>query len=126
MASTGAWLGETPAAWMTPVTLPRGGGGLDQSVNRLSGGDVDGGGADVEAGVGEDLGGGVGVLLAQVGQQDVFAGADPPGDGLADLSGSDGDDDFAHGAVLSVLADRSRTVTVWAAGPVTWPTMVGP
>jgi hypothetical protein len=34
----------------------------------------------------------------------VFARADSPGDGLADLSGAYDDDDFAHGLVLSVVA----------------------
>ena len=63
------------------------GGGLDEGVDRVAGGDVDGGRADVEAGVAQDFGGGVGVVLAQVGQDDVLAGADAPGDGLADRPG---------------------------------------
>jgi hypothetical protein len=46
------------------------------------------------------VGGGVRGLLAQVSQQDVLAGADPPGDGLANRPGSDDDIDLAHGELL--------------------------
>ncbi len=53
--------------------------------------------AHVEAGVGEDVGCCVSVLPAQVGEEDVLAGADAPGDGLADLAGSDDYGDFGHG-----------------------------
>ena len=57
----------------------------------------------VEAGVAEHLGGGVGVVLVEVGEHDVLAGADPSGDGLADRAGADDDDDVAHDVLLSVL-----------------------
>ena len=90
----------------------------------VAGGDVDGGGADVEAGVAHRLGGGLGVGLAQVGQHDVLAGADAPGDGLADRPGADDDDDVAHDVLPLVLS--RRMVTGRASGPVTWPTGPGP
>ena len=77
------------------------GGGLHESVHGLARRDVDRGGADVEAGVGEDVGGRLGVLLSQVGELHLLACADASGDGLADLPGSDDDDDFAHVASLS-------------------------
>ena len=126
MASTDAWLGETPAAWMTPVTWPRAVAVFTQRVHRCTGGDVGSGSADVETGVRKYLGRSVGVLLAQVGQQDVLACADTPGDGLAYLAGSYDDDNFGHGDLPSSLSGRSRMVTAWAEGPVTWPTMAGP
>ena len=42
------------------------------------------------------FGGGLGVLRSQVCQHDMFARADAAGDGLADRSGTDDDDDVAH------------------------------
>ncbi len=103
MASGDAWLGDTPAAWMTPVMSPSAVDGLDERVDRLARGHVDGGCADLEAGVAQHLGRGVGVALAQVGQHDVLAGADPPGDGLANRAGSNDDDDFVHDHFSSAL-----------------------
>ena len=50
----------------------------------------------VEAGVLEHLGGGVGVLVAQVGEQDALAGTDSSGDGQPDRAGSDDDGDVGH------------------------------
>ena len=64
-------------------------------------------------------------VLVQVGEHDVLAGADPPGDGLADRPGADDDDDVAHDELLSVSGVR-RMVTSAAAGPTTVPTMRGP
>src|SRR5512135_2463195 len=101
--------------------VPVRGGRLDERVNRVPRGHVDGRGAHVEAGVAHHLGGGVGVALAQVGQHDVPAGADAPRDRLPDRTWSDDDDDFAHGPLLT-----RRTVTSWASGPVTWSTGSGP
>ena len=88
--------GDTPAAWITPVTSPIAGRRLDQGVNRLALGDVDGGGADRKPGVVQDLRGRLGGLRAKVGQQDVLAGADATGDCLTDRSGADDDDDTRH------------------------------
>jgi len=44
------------------------GGGLHEIVYGLARGDVDGGGAHIESGVGEEVGGRLGVLLSQVGE----------------------------------------------------------
>jgi hypothetical protein len=52
-----------------PGDVAEAGGGLDQSVDRLPGGDVDGRGADVEPGVVQDGGGGLGVGFTEVGEQ---------------------------------------------------------
>ena len=89
-------MGETPAAWMTPGDVADRRGRLDERVDRLARGDVDGRGAHLESGVAQDLGRRVGVFLAQVGQHDVLACADPPRDRLTDRAGSDDDDDFRH------------------------------
>ena len=98
--------GETPAAWMTPVTSPSAVADATSAWTDARDGDVDGRGADLEAGVAQDVGRGGGVLLAQVGQQDVLAGAHPPRDRLADRPGPDDDDDVAHGR-SNVLMARS-------------------
>jgi hypothetical protein len=58
------------------------------------------GSADVENWRSQILGRSVGVLLAQVGQQDVLACADTPGDGLAYLAGSYDDDTSVTAASL--------------------------
>ena len=71
-------------------------GGLDERVDRLARGHVDGRCAHLEAGVAHHLGRRVGVALPQVRQHDVLTGADPPGDRLADRAGSDDDNDFVH------------------------------
>jgi hypothetical protein len=47
--------------------------------------------------------------LVQVGQQDVLAKADPPGDCLTDLPGSDDNNDFTHDHFLHLLG-----VYVWS------------
>ena len=92
-----AWLGETPAAWITPTTSPSDAAVSARACTDVAVGDVDGCGRHVEAGVAEDLGRGVGVLDAQVGEHDVLAGADSPGDRLTDRAGADDDDDFVVG-----------------------------
>ena len=76
----------------------------------------------------QHLGGCVGVRLVQVGEEDVFAGADAAGDGLADRAGADDDGDFAHAlsASPSAAEGSSRSVTRWAWGPTTEPTIAGP
>jgi len=76
-------------------------GCLDQRVHRLARRDIDGLGADVEAGVPQYLGRGVGVRVVQVGQDEVLAGADAPGDRLTDRPCSDNDDDLAHEELLT-------------------------
>ena len=91
-----AWLGETPAAWMTPGDVAECRGCLDERVNRVARRHIDGRGAHVESGVSHHLRRGVGVLMVQVGQHDVLAGAHAPGDRLTDRSCSDDDNDLAH------------------------------
>ena len=71
-------------------------GGLDQRVNRLTRGHVDGRCAHLEPGVAQHLSRRIGIALVQVGQQDVLAKADPPGDCLTDLPGSDDNNDFTQ------------------------------
>ena len=62
----------------------------------LARGHVDGRDAHLVPGVRQDLRRRVGVLPAQVGQQDVLARADPPRDGLTDLTRSDDDYYVSH------------------------------
>ena len=57
--------------------------------------------AHLVPGVRHDLGGRVGVLPAQVGQQDVLTRADPPRDGLADLTRPDDYDYVSHNESLA-------------------------
>lgn len=66
-----------------------------------------------------DQAGDVGVGLP-VGQHDVLAGADTPGDRLADRAWADDDDDLGHAGLLPGAVVARRMVTGWAAGPVTW------
>jgi hypothetical protein len=47
--------------------------------------------------------------LAHVGQKDLLADADPPGDGLADLSRPDNDDDFCHSCSFQIWVCGSRS-----------------
>jgi hypothetical protein len=93
MASGGAWLGETPGGVDETGDVAVRRRGFDERVDRLPRGHVDGGGAHVEPGVAHHVGSGVGVRLAQVGQHDMLAGADAPGDRLSDRSRSDDDDE---------------------------------
>ena len=76
--------------------LTQAGGVFDQRLHRLPRRDVDGGGAGLEAGVLEHLGGGVRVLGAEVGDQDALSGTDSSGDGHTDRAGSDDDGDVGH------------------------------
>ena len=64
-------------------------GGLDERVNRLTRGHVDGRCAHLEPSVAQHLSRRIAIALVQVGQQDVLAKADPPGDCLTGLPGSD-------------------------------------
>jgi hypothetical protein len=99
-------------------------GGLDERVNRLTRGHVDGRCAHLEPGVAQHLSRRIGIALVQVGQQDVLAKADPPGDCLTDLPGSDDNNDFTHDHFLHLLGvyvwswcDQGRTRTrtrTWA------------
>ena len=73
---------------------------LNKRMHRLARGHVNRGCAHFVPSVPQDLGRGVGVLLAHVGQQDVLADANPARDGLADLTGSDDNDDITHGCSL--------------------------
>lgn len=56
------------------------GGGLDERLSRASGGDIDGRGGDLEAGVCQHGGCRLGVAQLEVGEHDVAPRADPPGD----------------------------------------------
>jgi len=76
--------------------IPKRDGGLGERVHRLARGHVHGRGAHLESCIAQNLGRRIGVLLAQVSQQDMFARAHPPGDCLADGTGSDDDNDVAH------------------------------
>ena len=58
-------------------------------MNRLTRGHVDGRCAHLEPSVAQHLSRRIAIALVQVGQQDVLAKADPPGDCLTDLPGSD-------------------------------------
>ena len=62
-------------------------GRLDKRMHRLARGNIDGRGAhlDIPA-FAQDFRRRIGVILAQISQQDVLAYADPPRDRLADLS----------------------------------------
>jgi hypothetical protein len=53
-------------------------GCLDERVNRLARGDIDDGGAHLEASGTEDFGGRIHISLVQIWQQDARACADPP------------------------------------------------
>jgi hypothetical protein len=57
-----------------PRDVAETGGLVDEGADGVAGGDVDGGGVDGEARVGQVVGGGVCVVLVEVGEQDVFAG----------------------------------------------------
>jgi hypothetical protein len=69
-------------------------GAVGLRANGLGGGDVDLGGAAVEAGDAQGVGGGPGRVLVKVGQQDGVADADAASDRLADGAGADDDDYF--------------------------------
>ena len=96
-----ACVGETPAAWISPVTSPRARGRLDERVHGLARGHVDRRDAHLVSGVPQDLCRRIGVLLALVGQQDMLTDANPARDRLTDLTGSDDDDYISHSYSLS-------------------------
>ena len=77
--------------------------GPDEGAHRLPGSHIHHRGGGFEAGIAKHFGGGICVLGAQVGEQDVLARADPAGDGLADGAGSDDDNDVTHEKVLSSM-----------------------
>jgi hypothetical protein len=83
------------------LSQPR--GVLDKRVHGLARRRVDRRDGHVVAGISEGLGGGVGVLLAQVGEQDVLADADAPRDRLTDQARSDDDDDVGHSLIPLVV-----------------------
>jgi hypothetical protein len=82
-----------------------GGRTLRERVDRLARGHIHGGSADVKAGIGQNLSRRIRVRLVEIGEEDMLAGADPPGDRLADLARADYDGDFAHQGVTSTLID---------------------
>lgn len=73
---------------------------LNEGVHRLARGHIYGHRAYLEPCIEQHLGGGLGVLFAQVCEHHLLAGAHSPGDGLTDRSGSDDDDDFTHDELL--------------------------
>lgn len=79
-------------------------GAPHKRVDRFARGDIDRRGVDVEASVGKHLGGRIGVCLVEVGEHDMFPGADPAGNRLADLPRPDNHRDLSHQAHLFVLA----------------------
>jgi hypothetical protein len=86
-----------------PGDLSQPGGVLDEPMHGLARRRVDRRDGHVVAGITEGLGGGVGVLLAHVGEQDVLADADAPRDRLTDQARSDDDDDVGHGLIPLVV-----------------------
>jgi hypothetical protein len=94
------------------------GGLLGEGVDRLARGDVDALGADAVAEVLQCGGGRRLVVLADVGEEDVLAGALAASDGLADAAGDDEDVVVLVMSDLSVevlgcqAADRKRTYAV--------------
>jgi hypothetical protein len=79
-----------------PCYVAQSRGRLDERMHGLARGHVDRRDARFVSGVAQDLCRRIGVLLAHVGQQDVLTYTDPPGDGLADLAGSDDHDHISH------------------------------
>ena len=77
--------------------VPDCGGCLHKRLHRRPRRHVDARGTDLETGIAQDLCRRVGGFKAQVGQQDVLACADAPGDRLTDRSGSDENDNIGHG-----------------------------
>ena len=70
--------------------------GLDECMNGLARGRVDCRNAHLVSGVCHDLCRRLGVVLTQIGQQDMLADADPPRDRLTDLARTDDHGDVAH------------------------------
>jgi hypothetical protein len=68
----------------------------DKRFDRTAGRHVDGHGRDLEPGFAQRLRRRVGIVLAPIGQQQVFARADTPRDGLADGTGTYYHDNFSH------------------------------
>ena len=75
----------------------------DQGAHGFARRDIDARRSGLESCVEERLGGGVRLFLLEARQQHMLARADAPGDGLADLSCSDDDDDFIHDGSLGLM-----------------------
>ena len=86
-------MGETPAAWISPLTSPR--------AVAVARGRVDRRDAHFVSGVPQDLCRRIGVVLAQVGQQDMLTDANPACNRLTDLTRSDDDNYISHSYSLS-------------------------
>jgi hypothetical protein len=71
-------------------------GGLDERDNRVARGHVDSRRADIETGVAHHLGRTVRVVLVQVGEHDVLAGADTSSYRLSDRSRASDNYDLVH------------------------------
>jgi hypothetical protein len=78
-----------------------------QRLDRVPLGDIDRGCAHGKPSVGEDLCCGVRCLLAKVCQQHMFSGAHPAGDGDADRTGADDDNNLVHGRTITFSASRA-------------------
>jgi hypothetical protein len=81
-------------------------GGTDEGLNRFARRHIDHGRGDVETGVEQNVGGGFGILLTQIGQYHVLARADTPGDGQPDRPGADD-----NGHIVAVLHGKPRQTT---------------
>src|SRR4051794_41137352 len=69
---------------------------FDKRLDRGAGGHIDSRGCYLEAGFTQCLCCSVGILLAQISQHQVLARTDPPGDSLADRSGSNNNNYLCH------------------------------
>jgi len=105
-----AWLGETPAAWMTPATSSSA-AAVWTSVCTDSRRHVDGCGAHLESCIAQYLGGCVGVLRAQVSQHDMLARTHPPRDRLANRPLSNDDNVVTHNDALCIICLTSKPTT---------------
>jgi hypothetical protein len=76
-------------------------GGFDERVHRPARRHVDDHGAHLESCIAQYLGRCVGVLKAQVSQQDILTGAHPPRDRLANRPRSNDNNDITHDDALS-------------------------
>jgi hypothetical protein len=99
MVATDACEGETPAAWTSPVTWPRPIALSTKACTSSQRRYIDGLDAHVVSRVAEDFRCGIRILLPFVSEQHMLAEANTSRDGLADLPGSDNDEDFVIGRI---------------------------
>src|SRR6476619_1237871 len=101
MVDGDAWLGETPAAWMRPVTSPSAVAVWRSACTDLRDDTSTVAVLTSKSRIAQYLGRRVCVLLAQVSQHDVLARTHPPRDRLANRPRSNDNDHIAHGDALS-------------------------